>query len=65
MNLVHQQAVTSSIGTSVTGIFYFKKRKVDLVHVTKAHTEITGTAPLLNTPVSTEAGWAPELFSTC
>jgi len=45
MSLVHQQAVTSSIRALLDSILYFKKRKVDTVHVRKAHMGIRGTAP--------------------
>jgi len=45
MNLVHHQAVTSSIRTLLISIFYFKKRKVDPVHVMKTYTGIRRTAP--------------------
>ena len=70
----------------ITQHFLFKKnRKVEPVHVRKAHTGIRGTAPRIrnlatrrrsvqhhapaallpgNTPVSTEAGWAPKSTST-
>jgi hypothetical protein len=46
MNLVHQQAITSSIRTLLNGIFDFKKRKVDPVHVKKTYMGIGGTVPL-------------------
>jgi hypothetical protein len=43
MDLVHQQAVPSSIRALLASISYFNKRKVDPVHVTG----IRGTAPLI------------------